>query len=125
MRFSASQFPVAAASATFEMVGIDFLVDENFKPWLLEVNAVPSMARKVINALIPLPNFFEWIFNEFQTRLSERKDCDTLPSEPHAAFEQLSFGKPFKKQTANCFKTWSLSAGTLESGDLLLGDSLL
>lgn len=47
MRFSAAQFPVAAASATFEMVGIDFLVDENMKPWLLEVNAVPSMARKV------------------------------------------------------------------------------
>ena len=47
MRFSAAQFPVAAASATFEMVGIDFLVDEHMKPWLLEVNAVPSMARKV------------------------------------------------------------------------------
>lgn len=47
MRFSAASFPVAAASATFELVGIDFLVDENMKPWLLEVNAVPSLARKV------------------------------------------------------------------------------
>lgn len=47
MRFSAASFPVAAASATFELVGIDFLVDEHLKPWLLEVNAVPSLARKV------------------------------------------------------------------------------
>ena len=32
----------------FEVVGIDFLIDHSFRPWLLEVNRVPSMARQVI-----------------------------------------------------------------------------
>ncbi len=53
MRFSAASFPVAAASASFELVGIDFLVDRDMKPWLLEVNAVPSLARKATH---PSPN---------------------------------------------------------------------
>ena len=37
----------SAPGATFEVMGFDFLVDTALQPWLLEVNAVPSMARQV------------------------------------------------------------------------------
>ena len=28
---------------TFELLGFDFLIDENFRPWILEVNVSPDM----------------------------------------------------------------------------------
>lgn len=33
----------------FEVLGLDFIVDDSFQPWLLEVNWLPSLARKVLN----------------------------------------------------------------------------
>lgn len=37
----------ARPGTTFELVGADFVVDAGLRPWLLEVNAMPSLARKV------------------------------------------------------------------------------
>ena len=34
-----------------EILGLDFVIDSHSKPWLVEVNYLPSMARKVINCV--------------------------------------------------------------------------
>ena len=35
---------------SFEVFGIDFLLGASLRPWLVEVNALPSMARKVVGS---------------------------------------------------------------------------
>ena len=47
MQVGAAEYPHPPGVA-FELVGVDFLVDSALRPWLLEFNAVPSMARQVI-----------------------------------------------------------------------------
>ncbi len=59
MHIGAAEYPHPRGVA-FEVVGVDFLVDSALRPWLLEFNAVPSMARQVslqsflLLALLPL-----------------------------------------------------------------------
>ena len=37
----------AHPGSSFEVFGVDMLVDTDYRPWLVEINAVPSLARKV------------------------------------------------------------------------------
>lgn len=37
----------APPGSSFEVFGVDMLVDTDYRPWLVEINAVPSLARKV------------------------------------------------------------------------------
>lgn len=40
-------------SGTLELMGLDFVWDTKLRPWLVEVNRLPSMARKVMNCTMP------------------------------------------------------------------------
>lgn len=45
MRYSTAALG-APVGSSFEVFGVDMLVDTDYRPWLVEVNAVPSLARK-------------------------------------------------------------------------------
>ncbi len=40
---------------TFELLGLDFMIDSNFKPWLIEINTNPCLETSgmVLNRIIP------------------------------------------------------------------------
>lgn len=46
---------VVLQNSGFEVLGVDFLIDCHYHPWVLEVNALPSMARKVSLQLAIFP----------------------------------------------------------------------
>lgn len=50
MRYSTAMLG-APSGSSFEVFGVDMLIDTDYRPWLVEVNAVPSLARKVTGPL--------------------------------------------------------------------------
>ena len=70
----------APPGSSFEVFGVDMLVDSNYRPWLVEVNAVPSLARKVLqpSSSISLSNVCMcWLV------LMSCLSCDCVTSQAH------------------------------------------
>ena len=61
----------------FEIFGFDILIDQDFKPWLLEVNVSPSLSSsspmdKYIKTLLLSDSFYLAGFNLFDRKLIEK-----------------------------------------------------
>ena len=63
-------------SNSFELFGFDFMIDENLKCWLIEVNKCPCMAYSthVTKTLIPL--FMEDLAKVIVDKIND-PNCDT------------------------------------------------
>lgn len=70
----------APAGSSFEVFGVDMLVDTDYRPWLVEVNAVPSLARKVsaLLSVAPVPLLRVALFAYHRVRCCA--ECFVLPA---------------------------------------------
>ena len=53
--FASGPAIIAARPRSFELMGVDVMIDDRLEPWIIEVNASPSMetATSVTAAIIP------------------------------------------------------------------------
>ena len=47
----------------FELYGYDIIIDENLKPWLIEVNASPSLSATTVNDRVMKATVINDVFN--------------------------------------------------------------
>ena len=99
---SANNFEDSRKEHTFELLGYDFMIDEEMKPWLIEINTnpclqtgcellndiIPTMIENVVKiAIDPIfkpPKIDEWSFNELLTcsyRLLENNKFELIYSQ--------------------------------------------
>ena len=96
----------------FEVFGYDVLIDESLRPWLIEVNASPSLARD----------------NELDIRVKNQMICDTIKLLNPASFDRSALLKILKRRikniAANPFKSVGGRADPDLNDDLrqILGD---
>lgn len=45
---------------THEMYGYDFMIDENYKVWLIEINSSPSMDYSTVNIALLSMSLLNW-----------------------------------------------------------------
>lgn len=91
---AAKNFEASSKEHTFELLGYDFMIDENLQPWLIEINTNPCLETgcEILNDIIPAmlenalkiavdpvfkpPKTEEWSLNDLLTCSMRLLDCN-------------------------------------------------
>ncbi len=95
---------------TFELYGADFMIDESLKPWLIEINCSPTMARSTVVTTFLCDNVLEDVCKVTIDRKYNR-NADTgrfeliykgaaIPTPNYLGIDLKIDGHSFKKGTA-------------------------
>eukprot|EP00002_Diphylleia_rotans_P025422 TRINITY_DN5022_c0_g1_i8.p1 TRINITY_DN5022_c0_g1~~TRINITY_DN5022_c0_g1_i8.p1 ORF type:complete len:1202 (+),score=204.25 TRINITY_DN5022_c0_g1_i8:72-3677(+) len=102
--FRCSQDFVKHRQNSFALYGVDFLMDENWCPWLLEVNSSPGlracpelskqMLRDIVKVVIDLPKSGAMVELSHRPRWEREMDCDIQANQtaPHDGNTSISGG---------------------------------
>lgn len=134
---------VPKAQSCFEVFGFDILIDQNFKPWLLEVNFSPALSmdcqvdfiakRSMLNDLVDLLNFQPDDAQRGGQSFSDRKTPDwKLKSrygksshETSQAAKNRRYSRDFIKQVpSSTNKTSESTSKTTKTSDSTLKEDL-
>lgn len=101
---AANNFELSSKEHTFEILGYDFMIDENMLPWLIEINTNPcletgcdildhivpfmleNVAKIAVDSVFKPPRLEDWSLNDLLTcplRLLEKNRFELIYSQLH------------------------------------------
>ena len=117
MALKSVQYIISNNNHCFELYGFDILIDEFFKPWLIEVNASPSLLGTTKNDFIFKKDLLSDCFNVlFPNDFFERKEryYASMSQETKMGGFEMIYDERKEKSEGNLGKAKNLKKGVME-----------